>query len=123
MSFGKVTFRFFRLFLLISPIGRLEHLICEILESVTVPSLVLSLGVENIDAIQEAFKCTWPGPVLLVASRPFHHVDGTIGFPLLVVALGRARLVRVVRFLLLLLLSCVEGCLLTQGVLVSDGIH
>jgi hypothetical protein len=38
--------------------------------------------------IQEAFKFTQPGPVLLVASQSFHRVNGTIHFPLLVVALG-----------------------------------
>jgi hypothetical protein len=36
-------------------------------------------------------------------------------------ALGEARLVRVAW--LLLLFSCVEGCLLSQGILVSDGEH
>jgi hypothetical protein len=54
----------------------------------TVPGLVLSLVVEKADAIQEAFKFTRPGPVLLFALQLFHRVDGTIRFPLLVVALG-----------------------------------
>jgi hypothetical protein len=84
---------------------------------------VLSLGVENADVIQEAFKFTQPGAVLLVASRPFHCVDETIRFPLLVMALGQARLVRVAQVLLLLLFSCVDGRLLGQGVLISDGEH
>jgi hypothetical protein len=48
MRFGEVTLGFFKLFLLI---GCLEHLICETLESITVPGLVLSLGVGNADAI------------------------------------------------------------------------
>jgi hypothetical protein len=43
-----------------------------------------------------------------------------ISFPLLVVALGQARLIHVTR---LLLSSGVEGCLLSQGVLVSDNEH
>jgi hypothetical protein len=81
---------------------------------------VLSLGVENADAIQEAFKFTRPGLVLLVVSWPFDCVDGTIHFPLLIMAFGRAGLVRVAR-LLLLLLSSVEGHLLSQDILVSDG--
>jgi hypothetical protein len=51
MSFGEVVLGLFGLFLLIDPFGRLEHLICETLESVTVPGLMLSLGVENADAI------------------------------------------------------------------------
>jgi hypothetical protein len=93
------------------------------LESVAVPGLVLSLGVENADAIQEAFKFTHPRLVLLVASQSFHHIDGMIRFPLLVMALGWARLVRVAWLLLLLLFSCVEGRLLSQGILVSDGEH
>jgi hypothetical protein len=78
MSFGEVTLGFF---------GRLKHLICETLESVTVPGLVLSLGVENADTIQEVFKFTQPGSILLVVSRPFQHIDGMICFPLLVMAL------------------------------------
>jgi hypothetical protein len=73
----------------------------------TVLGLVLSLVVENADAIQEAFKFTRPGPIHLFALQPFHRVDGMIRFPLLVVALGRARLVRVAQLLLLLLFSCV----------------
>jgi hypothetical protein len=36
---------------------------------------VLSLGVKNADAIQEAFKFTQPGPVLLVVSRPFSFLS------------------------------------------------
>jgi hypothetical protein len=51
MSFGEVTLGFFRLFLLIAPLGRLENLIYKTLESVAVPGLVLSLGVENAYAI------------------------------------------------------------------------
>jgi hypothetical protein len=88
VSFGEVTLRFFMLFLLINPFGRLEYFICETLESIAVSGLMLFLGVENADVIQEAFKFTRPGPILLIASQPFHHVDGTIHFPLLVVALG-----------------------------------
>jgi hypothetical protein len=68
VSFREVTLRFFRLFLLIGPFGRLEHLIYETLESVVVPGLVLFLGVENTDAIHEAFKFTQPRPVLLIES-------------------------------------------------------
>jgi hypothetical protein len=86
--FGEVALRFFRLFLLSGPFGRLEYFIYETLESVTVLSLMLSLGVEDADVIQEAFKFTRPGPVLLVVSQPFHHIDGMICFPLLVVALA-----------------------------------
>jgi hypothetical protein len=51
MSFGEVTLGLFRLFLLTGPFGRLDHLIYETLESIVVPGLVLSLGVENADVI------------------------------------------------------------------------
>jgi hypothetical protein len=87
VSFGEVTIGFFRLFLLMGPFGRLEHLIYDTLESVIVLGLMLFLGVENADAIQEALKFTRPGPVLLVALRLFHRIDGMICFPLLVVAI------------------------------------
>jgi hypothetical protein len=88
VSFRKVDLGLFGLFLLISPFSHLEYFIYETLESVAVLGLVLSLGVEDANAIQEAFKFTRPGPVLLVASWPFHYINGTILFPLLVVALG-----------------------------------
>jgi hypothetical protein len=56
VSFGEVALRFSGLFLLIDPFDLREYFICETLESVTVLGLVLFLGVENADAIQEAFK-------------------------------------------------------------------
>jgi hypothetical protein len=89
MSFGEVVLWFFGLFFLINLFGRLEHLICETLESVAVLSLMLSLGVEDTDAIQEAFKFTRPWLVLLVASRPLHIVDRMIRLLLLVMALDK----------------------------------
>jgi hypothetical protein len=88
MSFGEVALRFLMLLLLIGLFGRLEHLIYETLESVVVPSLVLSLGMENVNAIQEAFKFTRPRPILIVASQPLYIVHGVIRLPLLVVTLG-----------------------------------
>jgi hypothetical protein len=51
MSFGEVTLGFFWLFLLIDPFGRLEHLICKTLVSVTVSGLMLSVEIENTDVI------------------------------------------------------------------------
>jgi hypothetical protein len=51
MSFEEVALGLFGLSLLIGHFGRLVHLICETLESVAVLGLVLSLGVENADAI------------------------------------------------------------------------
>jgi hypothetical protein len=68
MSFGDVALWFFELFLLISFSCHLEHLTCETLESVAILGFVLSLGMEDGDAIQEAFKFTRPRPVLLIAS-------------------------------------------------------
>jgi hypothetical protein len=123
VSFGIVALTFFRLFLLIGPFGRLEYFIRETLESVVVSGLVLSLGVKNANAIQEAFKLPQLGLVLLVVSRPFHRVDRTVRFPLLVVALGRAGMVRMARVLFLLLFAGVESHLLGQGVPVGDGKH
>jgi hypothetical protein len=88
VSFREVALGFFRLFLLIDPFGHLEHHICKTLKSIIVSGLLLSLGVENTDVIQEAFKFTRLGPVLLVASWPFHRIDRTICLPLLVMAIG-----------------------------------
>jgi hypothetical protein len=85
--FVDVTLWFFGLFLLIGPFGRLEYFIYETLESIIVSGLVLSLRVKNADVIQEAFKFTQPGLVLL-ASQSLHCVDRTIRFTLLIVALG-----------------------------------
>jgi hypothetical protein len=78
VSFGEVTLWIFRLLLLINLFGRFEHLICETLESVIVPSLVLSLGVKNVDLIQEAIKFTRPGSVLLVATRLLYVGHGAV---------------------------------------------
>jgi hypothetical protein len=51
VSFREVALRFFMLFLLIGPFGRLEYFSCETLESVAILGFVLSLGVKNADAI------------------------------------------------------------------------
>jgi hypothetical protein len=88
VSFGEVTLGILRLLLLIDYPGHLENLICQTMELVVVSGLVLSPGVKNANAIQEALEFTQPGPVLLMATRLFHHIDGTIHFSLLVVALG-----------------------------------
>jgi hypothetical protein len=80
VSFEEVALGLFRIFLLIGPIDHLDYFFYETLESVAVLGPVLSLGVENADAIQEAFKFTQPGPVLLFASQSFHRVDGMIHF-------------------------------------------
>jgi hypothetical protein len=95
MSLGEVTLWFFGLFLLIGLFGRLENLIYETLESVAIPGLVLSLRVEDTNAILDTLKFTQPRSVLLIASRPLHIVNRMILLPRLVVTLGQARLVHV----------------------------
>jgi hypothetical protein len=55
-----------------------------------------------------------------MVSWSFHHIDRTIPFPPLVVALGHARLIRVAQ---LLLSFGVEGHLLSQGIPISDSEH
>jgi hypothetical protein len=66
----------------------LENLICKTLESVTVLGLVLSLGVEDVDAIQEAIEFTQSWLVLLMVLWPLHSIDEMVHFHLLIVALG-----------------------------------
>jgi hypothetical protein len=60
---------------------------------VLVLGLMLSLVVENADLIQETFKFTQPGSVLLIAMWPLYVVYRVICLPFLVVALGGARLI------------------------------
>jgi hypothetical protein len=67
MSLGEVALGILVLFLLISAFGCLENLICKTLELVAFSGLVLSLEVKNANAIEEAFKFTQLGPVLLMA--------------------------------------------------------
>jgi hypothetical protein len=78
VSFCEISFWVFQLLLLIDLFGRLEDLICKALQSVVVPSLVLSLEVENKDPVQEIFKLPQPGPVLLVAMWPLYIYHGVI---------------------------------------------
>jgi predicted benzoate:H+ symporter BenE len=84
----EVTLGILRLLLLIVQLGRLENLICKTLELVAISGLLLSLGVENANGIQEAFKFAWPWMVLFMMMRLFYCVDRTIRLSLLVVALG-----------------------------------
>jgi hypothetical protein len=93
VSFEDIVLWIVRLLLLIGLFGHLEHLICETLESVAVPDLVLSLRMENADPIQDTFKLTRPGLILLVPTRPLYVVQGVSHFPLLVMALGGAGLI------------------------------
>jgi hypothetical protein len=88
VCFGEVTLGILGLLLMIGRFGHLENLIYKTLESVAVSGLVLSLGVENANAIQEAFEFARPGPVLLMTARPFNRIDKTVWLSLLVVALG-----------------------------------
>jgi hypothetical protein len=88
VSLGEVTLGILGLFFLIGQHGRLENHICKTLESVTVSGLVLSLGVENANAIQEAFEFARLGSILLMKMRLFYHVNRMVQFPFLVKALG-----------------------------------
>jgi hypothetical protein len=88
MSLREVALGILRLLLLIGHLHHLENLICKTLESVTISGLVLFLGVKNANAIQEAFKFTRPGSVLLMMTRPLYHINRTVWFSLLVVAIG-----------------------------------
>jgi hypothetical protein len=93
LSFREVTLWIIKLLLLIGLFGHLEHHICETLESVTVSGFVLSLGVQNIDLIQEAFKFTRIRPILLSTMQPLYVIHGAICLPLVVVTLGGAGLI------------------------------
>jgi hypothetical protein len=75
---GLVTLGILRLLLMISRFGRLENLIYKTLESIAVSGLVLSLGVKNTNAIQEAFEFTQLGPALLMMMRSFNCVNRTV---------------------------------------------
>jgi hypothetical protein len=103
--------------------GRLEDRICKTLQSVAFPGLVLPLRVEDVDLVQETFKLSRPGPVLFVVMRPLNVYHGAIQFPLLVIILRGAGLIRVDRLLILLLISGVDSCFLNQGVFVGDCQH
>jgi hypothetical protein len=87
MSLEEVALGILGLLLLIGRLGRLKNLICKTLESVAVLGLVLSLGVKNTNAIQEAFEFARPGPVLLMTTRLFYRIDRTVRLSLLVVSL------------------------------------
>jgi hypothetical protein len=88
VSHREVTLGILGLLLLIGQLGLLENLIYITLESIAVSGLVLSLGVENANVIQEAFELVRPGPVLLMMTRSFYHIDRIVWHSLLVVALG-----------------------------------
>jgi hypothetical protein len=88
VGFGEVALWILRLLLLLSQLGHLENLICKTLESVAFLGLVLCLGVENANAVQEAFKFIRPGLILLMTLRSFNHVDRTVRLSLLVMAHG-----------------------------------
>jgi hypothetical protein len=80
VSLGEVALRILGLLFLIGQLGHLENLICKTLELVIVSGLVLSLGAENANALQEAFEFAQPGPILLMMIRPFYRVDRMVQF-------------------------------------------
>jgi hypothetical protein len=70
VSIGEITLWIFGLLFMVDLFGRFEDLICKALQSITTLGFVLSLGgggVENTDLVQETFKLSWLGLVLLVA--------------------------------------------------------
>jgi hypothetical protein len=93
VSFVEVAFWVFRLLFVFSHFGRLEDLIYKTLQSVAVPGLVLPLGVEDADPVQETFKPSESGPILLVPVWPLHICHGVILVPLLVITLQGAGLI------------------------------
>jgi hypothetical protein len=88
VSLGEVTLGIVGLLFLISRLGCLENLIYKTLDSVAISGLVLSLRVENANAMQKAFAFARPELVLLMTMRPFYCVDSTVWLSLLVMALG-----------------------------------
>jgi hypothetical protein len=70
MGLEDVTLWIFGLLVLVNLLGQIQDLICKALQSVAIPGLSFSMGVENAYPIQEPFKLSRPGPVLgLVAMR------------------------------------------------------
>jgi hypothetical protein len=90
MSLEEIALWIFGLFLLIDLFGCLEDLIGETLELAAVPGLVLSMGVENADLIQETIKLSRPRPVFFVVTRPLYASHGAVCIPLLFLTLGGA---------------------------------
>jgi hypothetical protein len=58
------------------------------LELIAVLGLVVSLGLENANVIQEAFEFAQPRPILLLSVRPFNCIENTVPLSLLIMALG-----------------------------------
>jgi hypothetical protein len=84
---------------------------------------VLSLGVVNANYIQQPFKLSWLGLVLLVATRTLYVGHGTVWLPLLVVAFRGAGLIWVTQLLMLLGVFVIVGRLFGQCILFGDGKH
>jgi hypothetical protein len=64
------------------------------LQSIVVPSLVLSMGLENANHVKETFELTWPGLVVSpIAAWPLYIGHRAVKLPLLIVPSGGARLI------------------------------
>jgi hypothetical protein len=84
----EVVLRVFYFLLLLDLLSQFEDFIGEALQLLVVPSLVLSLRVENANSIQETLLLAWSELVLsLVMARPFHVGNRAAMLPFLVIGL------------------------------------
>jgi hypothetical protein len=83
---------------------------------------MLYLGVEYANTVHEPLVLTWSGLVLRpVTAWPLYDGHRTIRLPLFVIRFEGPWSIRVTRLLVLLQLSCLQGCFFRQGVLVGNG--
>jgi hypothetical protein len=71
---------------------------------------MLPLGVEDADPVQETFKLSRSGPILLVATRPVHVGHGEVRLPLPIIILRGVGLIRLTLLLVLLGISIGVCC-------------
>jgi hypothetical protein len=84
----------------------------------------VSPGMENAKSIKQTLELSWPRPVLNpVVSWPLYISHGAVVISLLFIIFGGVRSIQLTRFLIFIGFSFVEGCLLSQGILISDGKH
>jgi hypothetical protein len=88
MRHWEVVLLVVRLLFLIALLSRLENFVSEALQPVALPSLMLSLGVENAYSIQEPIVLTQSRPVLGPGvAQPLHIGHRAIRLPLFVIRL------------------------------------
>jgi hypothetical protein len=107
--------------LLLGFLDRFEDFVGKALQLVAVPSLVLSLRVENANSIQETLVLIESHAVLApIKAWPFHVGNRADMLPLLVIELLSLLSFQVTQLLVLLCLPHVEGRFLNQGILIAD---